>query len=205
MQNILKTILPLTLACLTVACGSYQKTDYYLIDTRPAIGPMEETFPYSLAVAKVGAPSRYRERMVFRASHLETGYYENSRWMETPAEMVRVTLINILGASGLFKQVDSRELLLHPDLIFRAEILEFDQVIEGEKNFAECAFNFYLSQAKDQRLRWSYSSRVRLPQPDTGQFAETMSRAVTQAIKEALSDLSKNPQLKTLASEKASD
>ena len=196
MKNISITILLITLAAGAVSCGSYQKRDYYLIDTRPPVVPLEETFPYSLAVAKVRAPSRYRERMVFRAANLETGYYENSRWMETPANMVRATLINILSDSGLFKQVDSRELLPRPDLILRGEILEFDQVIEKKKNFAEFALDFRLFQATDQRLIWAYTSRARLPQPGPGLFADTMSKAVTEAIKKALPELSQNTQLK---------
>ena len=196
MKNISTTILFIALAAGATSCGSYQKTDYFLIDTRPAIAPGGETFPYSLAVAEVRAPSRYRKRMVFRTSHLETGYYENSRWMENPADMVRAALINILSDSGLFRQVADRELLTQPDLIFRAEILSFDQVIEGERNFAECALSFHLFSAKDPRLLWSYTSRVRLPQSGPGLFADTMSQAVTEAIKEALSDLNKTSQLK---------
>ncbi len=205
MKNIPTTILLTALAAGAVSCGSYQKTDYFLIDTRPAVAAGGETFPYSLAVAEVSAPSRYRERMVFRTSHLEAGYYENSRWMETPSDMVRAALINILQASGLFKQVADRELLPQPNLILRASILNFDQVIEGKKNFAECALDFHLFSAKDPRLLWSYTSRIRLPQSGPGLFADTMSRAVTEAIEKALFDLSKNPQLKTLASEKVSD
>jgi len=96
----------------------------------------------------------------------------------------------------LFKQVADRELLIQPDLIFRAEILSFDQVIEGERNFAECALSFHLFSAKSPRLLWSYTSRARLPQSGPGLFADTMSQAVTEAIKEALSDLNKTSQLK---------
>ena len=205
MNKIIMTILPLTFAVLTVSCGSYQKIDYYLLNPSPPAGSGGEPFPYTLSVAEVSAPSRYGERMVFRGPGLETGYYENSRWMEVPAEMVRVSLTNALRASGLFRQVASRGLLPRPGLILRTNIVSFDQVIEGKKNFAECALDFHLLSAKDGRFLWSYAARVRLPQNGPGRFADTMSQALAEVIAKALSDLRQSSQLKTLSSEKISD
>jgi ABC-type uncharacterized transport system auxiliary subunit len=194
----LATILAILAVSLCISSCKTVRTYYYLINTDIAVPKAEKQLPLTAAVNNVRAPSRYQDQMVYRTSDYEVGFYEYSQWVEQPAEMVRRGLLNALKDSGLFKRVDSIDIVVNPDLTLQSSIVCFDQVVAKEGNFAECEFRLELLGSSGQTV-WSCDAKAHVAQKRKGTFVEAMSEAVSQAIKESLADMEKSAALQKFA------
>jgi ABC-type uncharacterized transport system auxiliary subunit len=199
-----KTLLAAIIALGAAGCTPHIRTDYFTINTEPEMEPSEERLPLTVSINNVRAPSRYQDQINFRTSEFRVGFYEYSRWVEPPAEMLRRTLCNALGRSGLFKKVDPSDIAWNPDLILQSSILSFDQVIEKNDSFAECALAMELERRDTGEPVWSKQVRVRVKQERKGEFAAAMSRAVAQAVAESIEDMKGSAALKEMGAGKES-
>jgi len=97
------------LTLLMASCGGkvlYPK--YYALEIPPA--PVravnDPRFPGTVAVRRFeSAPYIRQKRIVYRPVPEEIGFYEYHRWVDDPAEMVTVAIIDSLRSSGLFSFV----------------------------------------------------------------------------------------------------
>lgn len=194
-----RTVLAALIALGAASCASRIRTDYYLIDTEPSPPRAAERLPLTVAVNNVRAPSRYLDQMNYRAPGLRAGFYEYSRWMEPPAEMVQRALCHALRQSGLFEKADPSNGAWNPDLVLQCTILAFDQVREKDGEYAECALAMELVQREKGNAVWSKELRVRVPQERRGGFAEAMSEAVAKTLAEAVGDMAESAELRKLA------
>ena len=186
------------LLAVVPSCRSALSPRYYLIDTDPVIARSAAECPFSLGIGKIRAPSRYRDRIVYRTSEYDLGFYEYSKWAESPDEMARRALRNIADRSGLFRRVDYNEMLPLADLVLEGELGSFDQVIAGEKTYAVCEMTLFLLDGKSSALLWSFTAVTEVRQEKDGEFAAAMSAAVKTAIEDALADLERSGVLSRL-------
>lgn len=192
----------LAFALILTSCVSHIQTRYYLIDTEPTVKRVKKHLPFIVEVANVNAPSRYQDQMVYRTPGYEVGFYEYSKWAETPADMVRIELINMLEASGLFKQVVPAGIIAAPDLTLRCEIVSFDQEITGDDYFADCELMLELIKRDGGIPAWSYDAKARVKQEGKGKFVAAMSEAVSKAIADAIANMEQARMLPELAAGK---
>jgi len=189
----------LLLIALCIASCKAVRTYYYIINTDITVPRAGKQLPLTVAVNNVRAPSRYQDQMVYRTSEYEVGFYEYSQWVEQPAEMVRRGLLNALKNSGLFRRVDSIDIVANPDLTLQSSIVSFDQDVTKKGNFAECEFKLELLDGNSGQSVWSYDAKARVAQKSKGTFVEAMSDAVSQAINDSIVNMEKSTALQKFA------
>lgn len=197
-----RTLLAAVIACAAVSCAPRIRTDYFLINTEPAVAKAPAQLPLTLMVNNVRAPSRYQDQINFRTSEYQVGFYEYSRWAEPPPEMVWRALYSALNASGLFEKVDPADVAWNPDLVLKSTILTFDQVVEKSGESAECVLMMELIRRDTGKPVWSKQVRARVKQEKRGMFVAAMSEAVAKAVTESIADMEGSAALKEMAAAK---
>ena len=188
----------ITLSAGIVSCGSHMPTYYYLIKTGPGVAKAEKTIPLRIDVNPFHAPGHYQNRMVYRRGGYEVGFYEYSQWVETPGEMVRRALINALDESGIFTGIDFIGSDPATDLDLNSEIESFDQVVEGEDNYAEFKLIMEFCRSDTGQPVWSHRVTGRVKQEGEGAFAAAMSEAVEKALARLIVAMEKSEDLEKL-------
>jgi len=189
------------IAALTItSCQSYLQTEHFRIDTEPAVPKAAKRIPLTLLVNTSRSPSRYQDQIFYRSSEYEVGFYEYSRWVEQPSEMVTRALINALDASGLFESVVLPGGASNPDLILQTAITSFDQVVSKEGNSAECSLTMSILHGGSGKAVWQYKAKAVVKQ--NGKFAAAMSEAVAEVIRKAIADMEASAALEELAAAK---
>jgi ABC-type uncharacterized transport system auxiliary subunit len=174
--------------------GDLTPIRYYSVDSLPInITPVARSWSMTLGVRPFTAATRYRDRMLYRLSVVEIGFYQYERWVEPPEEMVTRVLSTALGASGLFRQVVAADIVQLPAWILSGELIRFDEVREASGRRAECWVHVEVQQAQDERLLWT--DVLKSTEPLTAEtpeaFAQAMSRAVQQAAMSLIAKLEK--------------
>ena len=181
-----ETLIFITPVLMAVGCRSTARLEYFLIQPVDRIERAERSSPYTLRVRPVKAPDRYRERIVYRLDEHRMGFYESSRWIEDPTQMVAAVLVETLRQRGFFARVATDAALPRADLTLDTTILSFEQVVDGDRLIAECALAFELTGKDDNALIWSGEGRAGVPQKDKGRFAAAMEEAANRAVAQAI-------------------
>lgn len=139
---------------------------------RPTAGP-------ALRLGRIVAAAHLREKIAYRTTNHELGFYEEQRWTERPDVYVRRALERRLFESGAFQHVVSGEA---PTL--DVEVLSFDEV-RGARPVAEIKLHVVLA---DDRVV-SYEETVvvdqdiaRDRQPPGEALAAAMATAIARAV-----------------------
>ena len=118
-----------------------------------------------------------RERIVWRASSVEYGLYEQRRWFELPSRYVRRALANALAAKpGLRLSDDLQAARLE------VEILAFDEVL-SPRHEAHVTLAATLRQGGDKRLDRTFSSQVAISDAAGSAMAEAMGKALDDVVR----------------------
>jgi ABC-type uncharacterized transport system auxiliary subunit len=140
-----------------------------------------------LGVRPFTAATRYRERMLYRVSDVEIGFYEYDRWVEPPEEMVTRVITALLHASGLFRQVVTVDQVQLPAWLLSGELVRFDEVREGGRSRAECWLRVEVRRAQDERLLWTEVMRASVPL--TAETPAALAQAMSQAVQQVATEL----------------
>ena len=84
--------------------------------------------PLGLALGRVRASTHLRERIAFRASANELGFYEGLRWTERPESYLRRAL-----SSSLFEQRGLEPVLAGPGATLEVELIAFEEARSPER------------------------------------------------------------------------
>ncbi len=198
MRTILTGLAGLLIMIILGGCRSPRPTDYYLLHPEPVVPAVTEPLPLAVDVSDFRVPLRYQDRMVFRRGTYRVGFYEHSRWAELPAIMVRRALIDALDRSGLFSRLEMIGQDPRADISLLAEILSFDQVIEGEEIRAEFSMILEAVRADTGSAVWSGRFVSSVPQEGAGELAKAMSAAVAGALARAVEELAAAEELRSL-------
>jgi ABC-type uncharacterized transport system auxiliary subunit len=181
-------------ALLTGCLGprSFTPVSYYSIEPEAGSMPQaDRTWAMPLGIQPFSAATRYRDRILYRLSEVEVGFYEYERWVEPPQEMVTRVVASTLHASGLFQQVRQIDRIQLPAWILSAALLRFDEVRAPDARMAECWLRLELRRAQDEQLLWSNTlkSSVALTTETPAALAIAMTRAVQQIARQLVSEL----------------
>jgi ABC-type uncharacterized transport system auxiliary subunit len=187
------------LFCLLLVCavslggclgrGEITPIRYYGVDSLPATIPQVTPIrQVSLGIRAFTAATRYRDRILYRTSAVEVGFYPYDRWVEPPEEMVTRVVSHMIRASGLFQQVSPADNVQLPAWILSGDVTRFDEVREAAGRRAECWLRVEVRRARDEQLLWSeVLSAVEPLASDTPEaLAQAMSRAVQRVVSQLI-------------------
>ncbi len=118
-----------------------------------------------------------RERMVWRASGVEYGLYEQRRWFELPARYVRRALGTAIDDTPGVRLGDARA-----PARLDVEILAFDEVLAA--HHAHVVLAVKLRNGTETRLDRTFAAESPIAGDDGAAVAEAMGRALDEVVKE---------------------
>ena len=131
--------------------------------------------PYELRLGRVFGSSHLDERLVYRDSDYQLGYYEERRWTEEPAEYLRRCLARVL-----FEDRGLRHVVGGVGPSLEVELTGFEE-IRSPKRVARVQLTVRLQDART--VRWEETMTVEQPITDTsGDPASTMVAAISVAL-----------------------
>jgi len=152
---------------------------------RPASAALDRAGEALEAAPTVGVPVRLgslrsasflRERIVWRASEVEYGLYEQRRWVELPSRYVRRALVATLQSTpGL--RLGEEPSAARLDI----EIVAFDEVLSPTHE-AHVALAATVREGTQKRLDGTFAARVAIAAPDGTATAESMGKALDEAV-----------------------
>jgi ABC-type uncharacterized transport system auxiliary subunit len=149
----------------------------------PAAGPVPEAPPLELRLGRVEAASYLREKIAFRDSGEEVGYYETLRWTETPDAFARRAL-----GRALFQDHGLAEVVSGVAPQLEVEVTAFEE-IRAPKHLARVEITWKLRDHRNvlvQRV-----ARVEKPVDGDapGAIADAMGAALDEAVETVAGDV----------------
>jgi ABC-type uncharacterized transport system auxiliary subunit len=194
----------LILVCLTTGCALLTKADpltprYYSAEPSgaaqagdaPAAEPRAGSLPArELKLGRVTSASYLGERLVFRDSAYELGFYEDRRWTEKPEAYFRRALSRALYENRGFRRVVSGG---GPTL--DCELVEFAE-LRSPAHVARARVNFVLYDPRSVRTEATVTVELPIAAGKGGDQAvasvDALSRALTSAVDQIVSRVSAN-------------
>lgn len=158
-----KTIFLAVIATAMLSCGGGKipPTHYYALDLppAPAPAPAAQALPHTVVIMPLKTSSMLtQDRIVYRPSREEVGYYEYHRWAEDPRESVMDALVQKVRASGAFRSVVRFDGRTRSDYVLRARIERLEEVdFEGGVKVYS-AVSAELLEASTMRVVWEGSA-----------------------------------------------
>jgi ABC-type uncharacterized transport system auxiliary subunit len=182
-----KAVLPALLSC-ALGCALLTKSDptllrYYSLDAaRPRArlsGPA--TPPLQLRLGRVNASSYIRDRIAFRSSSVEVGYYDDLVWTEKPESYVRRDL-----ARALFEDAGIQEIVSGVGATLDVDLEAFEE-LRGER-VVLVRLSWQLRNDTVVLLRRTVTFRHALDVDSKDTSAAATDRAIAVALSAALQD-----------------
>jgi ABC-type uncharacterized transport system auxiliary subunit len=132
---------------------------------------------FAIRLRRVQSESFLRERVVWRVSAVEYGFYEQRRWIDLPAHYVeRALKTRLRETPGLRLTDDPRAAGLHVD------VLAFDEVLKPAHE-ANVALAVELDDAAHGRLLTrTFNVRIGIENDEPASMAKAMGQALDDAV-----------------------
>lgn len=192
------------LMALLSGCGSVRgpATKYYKLDLPPVPAAAGPTASAALQIAPFRSPSLLRQdRIVYRPSPVEVGFYEYHRWAELPNDTVTKALADELRRRQVFRSVDISDSEEKPGYILRGSIDRLQEVDYGGAVRVQASISAQLEDPADGRVIWSgsKSSECVVARSDVQAVVAAMGQASEQNISHLTADLAKFVRVSGLA------
>jgi len=131
----------------------------------------------AVRLRRVRSAAFFRERIVWRASEVEYGFYEERRWNDLPAHYVeRALLTKLRETPGLRLTDDPRAAALYVDVVAFEEVL--DPVHAADVRLAVSL----RGGRRGDLLERTFSARVGIADGDPASLARAMGRALDDVV-----------------------
>ena len=185
----LKLLPPAALGLLLLtSCGGGKipPTRYYALDlpAAPQAAPAD-ALRHTVAVLPVGATEMLeQDRIVYRPTREEVGYYEYHRWAEDPRTSIQNALIARLRQTGAFATVAPYDGRTKADYQLRSRIDRLEEVDFEQGVKVYVTLSAELVDGQTARVVWtgSGSGEGSVTQSDVRQVVSQMSAASKQAL-----------------------
>lgn len=172
--------------------GKIPTTQYYQLHLPPAPAPGSAKTAFSVVVMPWKASDILtRDRIVYRPTREEVGYYEYHLWAEDPAKSVERAVVDGLESKGTFSTVGVFDGRTRSDFILRGRLERLEEVDYegGVKVYA--ALSAELLDASSRRVVWTGEA---LESADVGasemrDVVAKMSDAASAAVASLTADL----------------
>ena len=189
---------------LLTGCGSIHgpATRYYKLDIPPAPAPAGPSAPASLRIETFRTTDMLRQdRIVYRPSPVEVGFYEYHRWAEPPKETVTKALADQLTKRKVFQSIEISDEGEKADFVLRGSIDRLQELDYAGAVRAQVSISAELEDPVRQQIIWSgtESSECAVTKSDVLAVVAAMAQASQQSISRLMSDVAKFVQINRLA------
>jgi len=192
------------LVCLALlsGCGSGPKTSYYKLDIPPAPTPAGRSAPASLRIEPFRTATLLRQdKIVYRPSPVEVGFYDYHRWAEPPNDTVTQAIADQLRRRQVFQFVEISGRREKADYVLTGTIDRLQEVDYEGAVRVQVSISAELDDAAGRQKIWSgsASSEQVVARSDVQAVVVAMSRATQESIGRLVADIAKFIQLNPLA------
>ncbi|HZS48186.1 MAG TPA: ABC-type transport auxiliary lipoprotein family protein [Blastocatellia bacterium] len=146
----------------------------------------------SVAVERLSGDKIYnQDRIIYRDSNNEIGFYEYHQWTSPPIDLVTQSLTSNLIYSGYFRSVSSYREAVDPTYILTGRLLNFEEVDKTEGVYASVRLELTLIDRKKQSTVWSGYGESELPVQikKVNAVAQQLDEALSNSVKQAIQNL----------------
>jgi ABC-type uncharacterized transport system auxiliary subunit len=189
---------------LLAGCGSEKvpPTRFYKLDIPPAPAAAGPSVPVSLRIEPFRSASLLRQdRIVYRPSPVEVGYYEYHRWAEPPNDSVTRAMADQLTKRRVFKSIKVSNGGEKADYVLRGTVEQLQEVDYKGSVRAQVTISAVLEEPLQRQTIWSgsASSESAVAKGDVQAVVAAMGRASQQSITRLMADVTKFIQTNRLA------
>jgi ABC-type uncharacterized transport system auxiliary subunit len=190
-------------AGLLAGCGSVRGpvTKYYKLEIPPTPAPAGPSAPVPLRIEPFRANNLLRQdRIVYRPSPVEVGFYEYHRWAEPPNDTVTKALADQLMSRRVFQSVEISDGVEKQDYVLRGNIDLLQEVDYKGAVKVQVSISAELEDPARREKIWSSvaSSECLVAKSDVQAVVGAMGQASQQSIARLVTDVSKFVQLNRL-------
>jgi ABC-type uncharacterized transport system auxiliary subunit len=180
-------ILLAALPALTVACGAAKPIHYYSLEFSAPVPSGADPLPVALTIGRITAPIVYRDtRLLYRSGPNQVDIYEQQRWAEAPAELVRGMLLRVLRASGHYRTVNLAGSNVYGDYVVRGRVLHFEEV-DTPSLSARVGFEVELYDPAKGMTIWSHLYEQ--DEPASGKDVPSVVAAINRNVQRGLGEV----------------
>ena len=188
---------------LLTGCGSEKvpPTRYYKLDIPPAPAPAGPPVPASIRIEPFRTTSLLRQdRIVYRPSPVEVGFYEYHRWAEPPKDSVTRALAEQLIKRKAFQSVRISDTGERADYVLRGTVEQLQEVDYKGGVRAQVSISAVLEDPVQRQTIWSgtASSEIPVARRDVQGVVAAMGQASQQSITRLMADVTKFIQVNRL-------
>jgi ABC-type uncharacterized transport system auxiliary subunit len=190
----MRTVLFSVAIGLLAGCGSVRgpATRYYKLDITPAPAPAGPSTSASLRIEPFRTTSLLRQdRIVYRPSPVEVGFYEYHRWAEPPTDTVTKALADQLAGRRLFQSVGISDGAERAAYVLRGSIDRLQEVDYKGAVRAQVTISLELEDPVRGEKIWASvaSSECVVAKSDVQAVVAAMGRASQQSIERLVKDV----------------
>lgn len=175
------TAVTLVFAMLAACGGKVPPTNYYVLDLPAPEAKPPDALPYTAVVMPFrGSEMLLQDRIVYRESPNQVGFYEYHRWAEDPRTTILKSLLNQLRAKGAFDRVVPFEGRTNADYVIRGRLEQLEEIDYGGGVSVQVKISAQLIEASTNRPVWTDTAEA------TGPVASAEVRAVVEQMSSAL-------------------
>jgi ABC-type uncharacterized transport system auxiliary subunit len=182
--------------CWTLAmggCGSVRYPTHYVLNFEPSVpAPAPARSTGTVAVVELGCPDYLcADRIVYRPTPTEVGFYEYHRWAVSPREMIAHHLADRVRARSLFASVSDGDSRLATDFVLNGTIDRLEEVDEGRRVAAVCALSAQLRDTRTGSIVWrdTITERVAVEQRDVAGLVNGLTTAARNSVDRLVADM----------------
>ncbi len=181
-------------AGLLAGCGSTRgpAVRYYKLDIPSAPTPAGPSVPVALRIEPFRTASLLRQdRIVYRPSPVEVGFYEYHRWAEPPTDTVTKALADQLTRRRLFQSVAISDGAERAEYVLRGSIDRLQEVDYKGAVKAQVTISVELEDPLRREKIWSSvaSSECVVKKSDVQAVVAAMGQASQQSIERLVKDV----------------
>src|SRR5215467_11653958 len=189
---------------LLVGCGSVSgpATKYYKLDIPPAPTPAGQSVPVSLRIEPFRTSSLLRQdRIVYRPSPVEVGFYEYHRWAEPPSDTVTKAIADQLMKRRVFQSVEISDSGEKAVYVLSGTIDRLQEVDYMGAVRVQVSISAELEDPVRRQKVWSSaaSSECVVARSDVQAVVAAMGQASQQSIERLVTEVAKFVKLNELA------
>lgn len=183
--------------------GRVPATQYYKLDIPAAPAPAGPTVSASLRIEPFETTALLRQdRIVYRPSPVEVGFYEYHRWAEPPNDTLTRALADQLTRRRVFQSVEVSDSGDKADYVLRGRIERLQEVDYMGGVRVQVSISAQLDDPVQQQTIWSSvaSSDSIVTKSNVQAVVAAMSQASQQSISRLMTDVTKVVQVNRHAS-----
>jgi ABC-type uncharacterized transport system auxiliary subunit len=190
-RNLAITIVAVsTLAVLTGCTARVGRTNYYTLNLpAPPDPPAAENVHTTLAIREFRAPAYLRQgAIVYKPSPEQIGFYAYHRWAVDPCDFVTDSIIDHLGATGIFSRVKRYDGQPDADYLVSGRLEKLEEIDYEGGVRVEVAVSAQMTKLDTGTIVWSkaVSEVGEVKQHDVPTVVSEMSHTMERAIEELL-------------------